>query len=74
MGINPNGLDGIGQLPTAHLRVWMAGQEPESHYHQAAKNELARRETRTAWIKWGTLAGLAALTFFLSLYSMFVRE
>ena len=74
MGINLNDLDGIGQLPTAHLRVWMAGQTTESHYYQVAKHELARRETRTAWIKWGTLTGLAALTFFLSLYSMFVRE
>lgn len=74
MGINPNDLDGIGQLPTAHLRVWMAGQEPESHYHQVAKNELARRESRTNWIKWGVLAGLGVLTFFLTLYKMFVRE
>ena len=53
---------------------WVAGQKPESRYHQAVKNERARRESRTNWIKWGTLAGLAALTFFLSLYSMFVRE
>ena len=74
MGIYPTDLDGIGQLPTAYLRVWMAGQKSESHYYQAAKNELARRESRTNWIKWGVLAGLAALTFFLSLYSMFVRE
>ena len=74
MGINPNDLDRIRQLSLNHLREWMAGQKSESRYHQAAKKELARRETRTAWIKWGTLAGLAALTFFLSLYSMFVRE
>lgn len=74
MGINPNDLDRIRQLSIDHLREWMAGQKPESRYHQAAKNELARRESRMAWIKWGVFAGLAALTFFLSLYSMFVRE
>lgn len=74
MGINPNDLDRIRQLSIDHLRDWMNGQKPESRYHQAAKNELARRETGTAWIKWGVLVGLAALTLFLSLYSMFVRE
>jgi hypothetical protein len=74
MGINPNGLDRIRQLSVSDLREWMAGQKPESRYHQAAKNELARRESRTAWIKWGVLVGLVAMMFFLSLYSMFVRE
>jgi len=74
MGINPNDLDRLRQLSIDQLREWMNGQKPESRYHQAARNELARRESRTNWIKWGVLAGLAALTFFLSLYSMFVRE
>jgi hypothetical protein len=73
MGMNSNQLNGVTHLPTAHLRVWMAGQTPESYYHQAARIELARRETRTAQVEWGFLAGLVALTFFLSLYSMFVR-
>ena len=74
MGIYPTDLDGIGQLPTAHLRVWMAGQKSESHYYQAAKNELARRESRTNWIKWGVPVALAALTLFLAFYRMFLRE
>ena len=74
MGINPNDLDRIRQLSIDHLREWMNGQKPESRYHQAAKNELARRESRTAWIKWGVPVALAALTLFLALYSMFVRE
>jgi hypothetical protein len=74
MGSNPNDLDGIGHLPTAHLRVWIAGHKPDSHYYQAAQKELARRECRANWIKWGVPLALAALTLFLSLYSMFVRE
>lgn len=74
MGINPKDLDRIRQLSIDQLREWMAGQKSESRYHPAAKNELGRRASRTAWIKWGVLAGLVAMTFFLSLYSMFVRE
>lgn len=74
MGINPKDVDRIRQLSLDHLREWVAGQKSDSRYHQAARNELARRETRTAWIKWGVLAGLIAMTFFLSLYSMFVRD
>jgi hypothetical protein len=74
MSINPSGLDGIRHLPTSHLRVWIAGQDPESHYHQAAKKELARRKRRANWIRWGVPVALAALTLFLSLYRMFVQE
>ncbi|MCE3223109.1 MAG: hypothetical protein K0S58_1289 [Nitrospira sp.] len=74
MSINPNDLDRIRQLSLDHLRDWMAGQKSASRYHQAAKNELARRVTRAVWIKWGVFAWLAVLTLFLSLYSMFVRE
>lgn len=74
METNPKDLDRIRKLSVDHLRGWMNGQKPESRYRQAAKQELARRESRTNWIKWGVLVGLAALTLFLSLYSMFVRE
>ena len=74
MSIDSIDLKGIRQLPTAHLRVWMADQKSEFRYYQAAKNELARRQSRSNWIKWGVPVALAALTLFLSLYSMFVRE
>jgi hypothetical protein len=52
----------------------MAGQTPESHYHQAPRKELVRRNRRANWIRWEVLVALAALTLFLSLYRMFVQE
>jgi hypothetical protein len=68
MGTSPQDLHTISDLPTSHLRIWMAGQHPDSWYHQLAKTELVRRENRTASIKRGCFAALAALALFLSLY------
>ena len=74
MDVSTDDRDVIRQLSTDSLRGWLNGQWPESQVYQAARNELARREAQTGWIKWGVFSGLAALTLFLSLYSMFVRE
>ena len=74
MDVSTDELATIRQISTDSLREWLSGQWPESQVYQAARNELARREAQTAWIKWGIFSGLATLTLFLSLYRMFMRD
>lgn len=71
MGIDPADLHRMSKLSADKLNEWLVGQVPQSPFHQAAEKELARRESRTNWIKWGILAGIAAIGLIATLYKLF---
>ena len=69
MGIDPRKLDNIKTVSVDILRSWVAGQKPESPYHQAAQYELERRERRNQWIKWGIGIGIAVGGLIVAFYT-----